>query len=294
MMNTQRPAPESGEGPLAIVCGGGTLPFTVAESVNARGRAVVLFALRGFADAAAVSRYRHHWMRLGQAGRLWRLAQAEGCRELVMIGSVVRPRLLHLRPDWLALRHLPDIVRWYRGGDDHLLTGVAGLAESLGFRLLGAHEVAPEILAAEGLLGRHAPSERDRADIARGLALLAATGSFDIGQAAVVADGRVLAIEAAEGTDAMLERIATLRKEGRIGFANNVGVLVKAPKQGQDRRLDLPAIGPRTIENVARAGLAGMAMAAGATIIAKPQDVAAAADRAGLFVIGLRADTNPS
>jgi DUF1009 family protein len=292
-MDTQRPTPETGEGPLAIICGGGSLPFTVAESVTSRGRPVVLFPLRGFADAAAVPRYRHHWMRLGQAGRLRRLAQAEGCRDLVMIGSVVRPRVLHLRPDWLALRHLPDIVRWYRGGDDHLLTGVAGLAESLGFRLLGAHDVAPEILAAEGPLGRHAPSGRDRADIIRGLALLAATGPFDVGQAAVVADGRVLAIEAAEGTDAMLERIAALRKEERIGLADKVGILVKAPKQGQDRRLDLPTIGPRTIENAVRAGLAGVAVAAGATIIAEPQDVAAAADRAALFVVGVRTDTDP-
>jgi hypothetical protein len=139
-------------------------------------------------------------------------------------------------------------------------------------------------------LGRCRPSARDQSDIARGLAVLSATGPFDIGQAIVVADNRVLALEAAEGTDRMLERIATLRRDGRLGLPDKVGVLVKAPKAGQDRRLDLPSIGPGTVEGVVRAGLAGLAVVAGAAIVAEPQTVATIADRAGVFVAGVRAD----
>jgi DUF1009 family protein len=290
-MNDQRPAPQDGEGPLAVICGSGSLPLTVADAAAQRGRRVVLFPLRGFADAAAVARYPHHWVRLGQLGRFRRLALSEGCRELVLIGAVVRPRLTHLRLDWLAWRHLPTILRSFRGGDDHLLTGVTGLVESLGFRVIGAHDVAPQILAGEGPLGRRAPSAAEHLDIARGLALLAATGPFDIGQAVVVADNRVLAIEAAEGTDRMLDRIAVLRREGRLGLAEKAGVLVKAPKPGQDQRLDLPSIGPSTVEGVIRAGLSGLAVVAGGTIVAEPQTVTSLADQNEVFVAGVRAHT---
>ena len=140
----------------------------------------------------------------------------------------------------------------------------------------------------EGVLGRHEPSPRDRADVARALKVIAALGPFDVGQAVVVANDHVLAVEAAEGTDNLLARIAELRVQGRVTTAVGVGVLVKAPKPGQDRRFDLPAIGSRTIENVARAGLAGLAVAAGNTIVAEPAQVIAAADREKIFVVGVR------
>ena len=178
-------------------------------------------------------------------------------------------------------------VSLLRGGDDRLLSGVAGLFESYGFRLLAAHEVAPEILVRVGPLGKFQPSARDNADIERGLAAIDAIGPLDIGQAVVVADGRVLALEAAEGTDLMLDRIAELRKLGRIAITPGRGVLVKAPKRGQDRRFDLPTVGPMTINAVQRAGLAGIALVAGAGIVAEPQRVAELADAAGVFVIGV-------
>src|SRR5262249_22327011 len=161
-------------------------------------------------------------------------------------------------------------------------SNLARLFEERGFRLLGAHEVAPEILMPDGQIGRHEPSARDRADIARGMALLSATGPFDVGQAVVVADNHVLAIEAAEGTDQMLARIAELRSEGRVHSAVGSGVLVKVPKPAQDRRFDLPAIGPSTVAGAAHAGLAGIAVMAGGAIVAEPAEVGAAADRAGI------------
>ncbi len=276
-------------GPLAIICGGGSLPYAVADAVAARGRQVMLFAIRGWADAAAVGRYSHHWIALGQFGSLSKKLKADGCREVVLIGSLVRPSIRQIKLDWTTLRLLPRIIRMFRGGDDHLISGVARIFAEFDLHLVGAHEVAPEIVVPEGALGRRQPTESDQADIARGFAVLSALGPFDVGQAVVVAQGRVLAIEAADGTDLMLSRIAELRHAGRIATPPGSGVLVKAPKPGQDRRFDLPSLGPRTVEAVARAGLAGLAVTAGETVIAEPAEVAAVADREKIFVLGLAA-----
>jgi UDP-2,3-diacylglucosamine hydrolase len=276
--------------PLAIVCGSGGFPFVVADAAARQGRRAVLFALKGFADPAAVARYPHHWIALGQAGRLFRLARADGCRDVVIIGAVIRPAIWQLRLDALTVRLIPRIIRMLRGGDDHLLSDLARVFDEHGFRLIGAHEVAPEILLPEGTLGRHAPTVTERADIARGLALIAAAGHFDIGQAVVVADNRVLAIEAAEGTDDMLARVAALRQAGRVNLRSRSGVLVKAPKPGQERRLDLPSVGLRTVEGAARAGLAGIAVEAAGAITTDLQQLIRTADAAGLFIVGARAD----
>lgn len=274
--------------PVAVVCGGGSLPATVADALVGQGRGVVMFPLHGWADPAAVERFRHHWIHIGQLGRFSRLARSEGCRDLVLIGTLVRPTIQQLRLDIETLRVMPRIIRAYRGGDDHLLSGIGRILEDYGFRLVGAHEVAPQILAPLGHVGRFAPAPRDEADITRGLALLAATGPFDVGQAAVVADGRVLAVEAAEGTDHMLAHIAEMRRGGRIRSAAGTGVLVKAPKPSQDRRFDLPTVGPSTVEHIAAAGLAGLAVVAGGVIIVEPARVMALADKANIFVAGVR------
>jgi UDP-2,3-diacylglucosamine hydrolase len=273
-------------GPLAIICGGGNFPLAVADAAIRSGRPVVLFALKGWADPLSVARYRHHWVGLAQFGRFCRLARQEGCRDVVIIGVVIRPSPRQLRPDFATLRLLPRIVRLFRGGDDHLLSGIARIFEEYGFRLVGAHEAAPAILVPEGALGQHRPRPRDIADAHRGLALLAAMGPFDVGQAVVVANNRVLAVEAAEGTDDMLARLAELRRAGRVGDADR-GVLVKAPKPSQDRRLDLPSIGARTVERAVAAGLAGIVVAAGNVITADLEDLVRAADAAGLFIMGV-------
>jgi DUF1009 family protein len=284
---SQAPAPAVVE-PVAIICGGGSLPLTVADTVERSGRPVVLFPIHGWADPSGFTRYRHHWLHLASAGRFRRLARMEGCRDVVMIGNGVRPAIHELRFDWLTLRLLPRIIRIFRGGDDKLLSGVAQIMEDQGFRLIGAHEVAPEILVGEGPLGLIRPSAAHAQDVERGFELISAIARFDVGQAVVVADNRVLAVEAAEGTDRMLDQIAVLRAEGRIKIQGGTGVLVKSPKPAQDRRIDLPSLGPRTVEKAARAGLAGIAVAAGETVIAEPLRVVEAADRAGLFVVGRR------
>jgi UDP-2,3-diacylglucosamine hydrolase len=281
---------QSPDDSLAIICGGGSFPAAVADAVARRGRRPVMFGIKGWADAAVIERYAHHWIAIGQAGRFFRLARTEHCRDVLFIGTVLRPPLSALRLDWQTIKLMPRVMRFFRGGDDKLLSGVAGVAETGGLRVVGVKDVAPEIFVPQGVLGRHAPIERDRADIARALTVIGALGPFDVGQAAIVANNNVLAVEAAEGTDNMLMRIAELRKLGRVTSPLGAGVLVKAPKSGQDRRFDLPSIGPRTIENIARAGLAGLAVTAGSTMIAEPDQAIAAADRAGIFLVGVSED----
>jgi DUF1009 family protein len=200
---------------------------------------------------------------------------------------VFRPHLKDFRLDWTTLRILPRLARLYRGGDDHLLSGVAEIVGEFGFRLLSIAEIAPELLVPAGVLGRHKPSPEDEIDIAFGMDLLRALGPFDVGQAAAVAGRRVLAVEAAEGTMVMLARLAELRKGGRLQLPKRAGVMVKAPKPSQDRRIDLPAIGAETVEQAAAAGLSGIAVEAGGTIVPDIAALVRAADAAGLFVTGV-------
>ncbi len=280
-------------GPLAMICGGGSLPLAVADKVASSGRRVVLFPLRGAAEGTAVEHYPHHWLHVGQIGKFMRLARAEGCRDVVLIGAMIRPSIWQIRPDFKALTLFPRVMAAFRGGDNHLLSGMGRLLEQDGFRLLGAHEVSPEILAPENAIGRVQPSEQDRADIALGLDYLKAAGPFDIGQAVVVAGRHIVAVEAIEGTDEMLARIADMRASGRMRARSGTGVLVKAPKPNQDRRFDLPSIGPVTAERAASAGLAGIAFIAGATIMAEPERLIEIADRAGIFVVGVPAGSDP-
>jgi DUF1009 family protein len=279
------------EDPLALICGGGSLPFAVAEAVARQGRRVVLFAISGCADAQRVAKYPHYWTALGKVGWFCRVARREGCRDVVVIGSVVRPAIWRIRPDLRTLQLLPRVLALFRGGDDHLLSGIAKIFEEHGFRLVGAHEIAPEILMPEGPLGSLRPTERDRADISKGLALLDAASPFDVGQAVIVADARVLAVEAAEGTDQMLARVAELRHSGRVAAATGRGVLIKAAKRGQDQRMDLPSIGPCTLMGAARAGLAGVAVVAGSTIVAEAERIGTVADREHVFIVGVPGGT---
>jgi UDP-2,3-diacylglucosamine hydrolase len=275
--------------PIGLIAAGGAMPFAVAESLSARGIDPVLFALKGVCDPQRVGRFRHHWIALGQLGRAVKLFRAEGCRDLVFIGTLVRPALSEIRLDWGTLRVLGQVWASFRGGDDHLLSGIGRILERDGFRMVGIKDVAPDVLMPEGALTRTVPDQNAASDIAKGREVLRALGAFDIGQATVVIDGHVVALEDIEGTDGLLARIARLREQGRIRAAAGRGVLVKAPKSGQDLRFDLPTIGPKTVAGVASAQLAGIAVIAANTIVVEPQAVVDAADAAGLFVTGLSA-----
>jgi DUF1009 family protein len=280
------------EAPIGIIAGGGTVPFAVAKAVRAAGRDVMMFPLRGFADPA-IEELPHHWVHLGAVGALFKTMHNAGCEDIVMVGSVVRPRPWQVRFDLTTLRVLPRLLPLFRGGDDKLLSGVAAIFEENGFHLRGAHEVAPDILMPEGVAGKHRPSASDEEDIRFGFDLLRTMGRFDVGQAAVISELRVLAVEAAEGTAGMLQRVAEMRRNGRLKIAARAGLLVKAPKPEQDRRIDLPTIGPDTIAEAKAAGLLGIAVEAGGTIAADLDALVRAADKAGLFVVGVPAGKKP-
>ena len=266
---------------LGILAGGGPLPGRVAAAAAAAGRAVFVVGLDGYAEPAVLAPFAHDWARLGAAGRILALLRAHDCRDLVLVGPVRRPSLLDLRPDGEGARLLARIGRAAFGGDDGLLAAIVRVLAEEGFRVLGAHEVLTEAVAPRGQLGRHAPDAQAMADIARGVAVAAALGAVDVGQGCVVQQGIVLAVEAIEGTDAMLARAAGLRRPGPGG------VLVKLVKPGQERRADLPTVGPATAAAAAAAGLRGVAVEAGGTLLTDRAALVAAADAAGLFLIGI-------
>jgi len=267
---------------IGIIAGGGTLPLAVAEAAAARGERPYIVGLEGNASRA-IERFPHSYAGIGQVGRMLGALRREGCHRLVFVGSLRRPNLFRLKIDAGFVRHLPQLLRLMRGGDDSVLRGVARFFEARGFEVLAAHEVAPKLLAPAGVFSGAAPDADALADIRLGFKVARALGEYDIGQGAVVARGYVLAVEAAEGTDAMLTRCRDLN---RWGFKKRQGVLVKMPKPGQDLRLDMPAIGPRTVELAAEAGLAGIAVAAGGVLLADEQQIVERADALGLFLYG--------
>ncbi len=270
---------------LAILCGDGGFPLEVAADARRAGREPFLIGVIGSSDPG-IEAYPHVWVRMGEVGKLFGALKARGVAEMAMVGAMRRPEFSDLRLDWGAVRRAAELAQLFRRGDNGLLTGLAAIFEREGVRIVGVHEVAPRLVAPAGLLGARAASPEDEADIAFGTRLLTALSDFDAGQCAIVAANRVLAIEAAEGTDAMLKRVAEMRQSGRLRHSGPAGVLVKTPKRGQDLRLDMPAIGPDTIAGAARANLRGVALAAGAVLVAGRDRCVREADAAGLFVIG--------
>ncbi len=268
--------------PLGIIAGSGGLPRRLVDSCRAAGREVFVLALEGEADPATVADAPHAWCRLGGAATALDLLRAHGVGELVLAGGVRRPALAGLRPDWRAAKFLARVG--YRAlGDDGLLSAVVKELEREGFRVVGADRVLAEAGLPEGPLGRIAPDADALADIAKGMHLARAVGALDIGQAVVVQQGLVLGVEAIEGTDALLQRCAGLRRDGPGG------VLVKTEKPGQERRADRPTIGPQTVVLAAAAGLAGIAAEANRTLVLDRAEVIRLADAAGLFVVGVAA-----
>ena len=275
----------TGLAPLAIIAGGGTLPCAVAEAATSQGRDVHIIGIQGEADAD-IARFPHTWLKWGEVGKLFATLTERDCRDLVIVGGVTRPDLANVKLDFGAIKTLPFLLSLGLGGDDSVLSSVVRFLEEKGYRVHGAGDVAPELLAGEGKLGVKAPSAEDQADIDTAFRVVQTIGQLDIGQAAVVVRGHVLAVEAAEGTDAMLARCIELRRRGERGRRERSGVLVKAPKPGQEARVDLPAIGPETVRKAAQAGLAGIAVTAGRVLVAERSATIAAANEEGLFLFG--------
>lgn len=272
---------------LGIIAGGGELPRAIAQSAREAGRKVHILAIKGSADESWLAAYPHDWMTLGEWGRSVRLLAAAGAREVVLVGRVDRPTLSEIKFDTKGLMILPSLVAAARKGDDAMLRVTSDFFAREGFSVLSAVEAAPGLVIAQGPLGRLQPDADQREDIARAFAIIRALGSLDVGQAAIVCDGLPLCVEAAEGTDAMIARVGSLRKNLRGTPDKKRGVLVKGLKASQDRKTDLPVIGVETVRRAHEVGLAGIALEAGACLILGKGEVAAEADKLGLFVTGV-------
>lgn len=274
----------AGQGRLAIIACMGEMPRDIIRSCRQSGRPFFVVAIRDACDPETVAGdVPHGWFDLVAVGSILAALRAEGCTEVTLAGPIRRPDLHRLIPRDLKGALLLRRLFQARGkGDDALLRAVLSFFQEHGFRPVGTEDAAADLLAPEGPLGQRHPDPQALEDIRLGIRAVAAIGALDIGQAAVVRDGRVLALEAAEGTDAMLLRCRDLATEGRGG------VLVKMAKPGQDVRADLPAIGPRTVAGAASCRLAGIAIEAGAALIFEKEKTRSAADQAGLFVHGFR------
>jgi DUF1009 family protein len=271
---------------VGIVAGGGSLPREVAEYVRASGGAVHIVSIigEGDLDLSGFPLTKVGW---AQTGGMLRALRNANVTELVIVGAVRRPDLSAIKPDIGFFLNLPAIARIVATtGDDGVLTGVVRFFESKGFKVVSPAQVAPSILVDEGPLGALAAGPHDMIDIARGFDVIRALGPFDVGQAVVVAGGQIEAIEGAENTDAMLARLALQRRAGDGAIGPRRGVLIKRPKPGQEMRVDMPAIGPRTVSRAVEAGLSGVAVLAGGAIALERAELIANADRQGLFVIG--------
>ncbi|MGH6871006.1 MAG: LpxI family protein [Rhizomicrobium sp.] len=270
---------------LGIMAGGGDLPVAIAESARAAGRGVFVLRMPGadqdFGDVAQAS------VGIGEWGRTMSLLHGHDCDEITMAGKLARPDWKTIKPDMKGLLVAPGVFKAALKGDDALLRHMIGLVEKEGFRVVGTAEAAPGLIAPAGLYGRHKPDAQANDDLQHAFRIVRRMGELDIGQAAVVCEGLTLAIEAAEGTDAMLERLTQLPRHLRGTVSDRLGVMVKAPKPRQERRVDLPVIGVRTVELCAAAGLAGIAVEAGAALLVRRQTIVEAADRLGLFVMGV-------
>lgn len=275
---------------VGIIAGGGSLPVEVAISLAGQGYPPVIILIEGEADRKSeLDCYEHENLALEDIGSLASLLKRRGISHLVLAGEIRRrPRLIDMRPSLGLIAVVPSVVMALARGDDGLLKVLTRALEARGVKVVGAHEVVPELVAAEGALTKAAPLKSDWRDIKAAHAAAMAIGALDIGQAAVAIGGRAIALEGIEGTDALLDRTRQLRGHGRLAGRTR-GVLVKCAKPGQELRADLPSIGPQTIEAAHAAGLAGVAVEAGRSLILEGPTVVARADALGLFVIGLPA-----
>jgi hypothetical protein len=271
---------------LGLIAGGGGLPLALAEHCQRTGRPYFVIRLRGFAEPP-LDAHPGEVAGIAEIGRIVRLARDARCDALCFAGIVRRPDFAALKPDMRGLTWLPGAAMAARSGDEALLRFLMNGFEKEGFAIEGAHEVMGELRLPAGPLGAIAPGDADRADIAKAIETARAIGALDIGQGAVVCDGLVLAVEAQEGTDAMLRRVGELPADLRGAPQRRRGALAKVAKPIQEERVDLPTIGLATVEGAARAGLAGIVGVAGKMLVLDREAVTRAADAAGLFVVGV-------
>ena len=272
-------------GKLGLIAGGGALPLAIAARCDLEERAVFVVRLTSFADPHLI-RYPGIEAGMAEIGKVLSALKAAGCTAVCFAGTVSRPDFKALKPDLKGAMVLPGIIAAATKGDDALLRKILSLFEAEGYAIAGADDILGGETLPIGALGRVQPDEGQLSDLRKALHVAEKAGELDIGQGAVVCDGLVLAVEAQEGTDAMLGRVAGLPADLRGISGNLKGALGKAPKPIQDLRVDMPVIGARTLEMAAAAGLAGVGGVAGKLILIDRAAIIEAADRLGLFVWG--------
>ena len=277
---------------LGLIAGGGNLPVEIAQHCERAGRPFFIVRLKGFAGEE-IARYPGADIGIAELGKCFKALKRAGCKAVTLVGTVDRPDFKALAPDLRGLMALPGVISAARRGDDALLRQLIGEFEKEGFAVEGAHEVMGDLTLSAGPLGRVTPTEEQMADVQRALKVARAIGELDVGQGAVVCDGLVLAVEAQEGTDAMLRRVAELPPNIRGSAEAPRGVLAKAPKPIQETRIDLPTIGLNTIQRAAKAGLAGVAGEVGRLLVLDREAVIEMADELGLFVVGVEPPEQP-
>jgi DUF1009 family protein len=271
---------------LGLIAGGGNLPVEIAQHCDRSGRPLFVIRLKGFAGPN-LAPFAGAEVGIAELGKCFRALRRAGCQAVCLAGNVSRPDFTALIPDLRGLAALPAVIAAARKGDDALLRAVLGEFEKEGFAVEGAHEVMGDLALPMGPLGRHAPTEAHLGDVARAMQVARAVGDLDIGQAVAVCRGLVLAVEAAEGTDAMLTRVAALPQAVRGRPGASAGVLAKARKPIQETRVDLPTIGPATVAAAVRAGLAGIVGEAGCLLVLEREAVIRLADDLGVFILGV-------
>lgn len=266
---------------LGIIAGGGEIPQLLIQNCIENKRDFFVLAIENNADKAIFTPdIPHQWIRIGQAGTGFKRMAEENVEEIVLIGTIHRPSVADLMPDLRTAAFFAKIGMKSLG-DDGILRALIKEIESENMRVIGIHEVMPDLLAKEGILTKQKPDKQALADIDRGIEVAYQLGKLDVGQSVIVQQGLVLGLEGIEGTDELIKRCGTYQRKGAGG------VLVKLRKPQQDMRIDLPTVGLKTIENLHQSGMRGLALHAGNTLIINEKEVIALANKYGLFIKGI-------
>ena len=268
---------------LGMIAGSGMMPVEIINYCNKTGREIYVVGLEPFASEEQLKDVPHSFAKIGEVGKMIKALKNNNVYEIVLAGGIKRPSFKELIPDWEGMKVIGKLAM-KKTSDDNMFRAVIDEIENFGFKVVGIEEVVPEMLFFEGIYGKAKPSKEDMDDINRGITVAKALGAVDVGQAVVVQEGMVLAVEAIEGTDMMLSRAATVKKQGKAP------IMVKVLKPGQDMRVDLPAIGLQTIEQLKKYGIKGIAVEAGGILLIEREAVIKMADEAGIFILGVKID----
>ena len=266
---------------LGMIAGGGMMPVEIIKHCNQTGREIFVVGIEPYAKEEELKDAPHIFAKIAEAGKILKAMEKNNVRDIVLAGGIKRPSFKEMIPDWEGAKLMTKLAI-KKMSDNNLFLAVMDEIERHGFKVVGIEEVVPEMMFSEGVYGKVKPSAEDMNDIQRGITVARALGAVDVGQAVVVQEGMVLAVEAIEGTDMMLSRAATVKKQGKAP------VMVKVLKPGQDMRVDLPAIGLQTIEQLKKYGMKGIAVEAGGILLIEREAVIKMADEAGIFLIGMK------